>query len=292
MLNIANVSHEYQNGTRALSGINLSIPRGVFGLLGPNGAGKSTLMRTIATLQRPSQGTLKFNDIDILSSPMALRKILGYLPQEFGVYPKGSAERLLHHLGILKGLTDKPKRMAIIEDLLIRTNLYSSRKKHVSTYSGGMLRRFGIAQALLGSPQLIIVDEPTAGLDPQERHRFNNLLSEIGESTVVILSTHIVADVADLCSQLAIMAGGEIVETGSPATLIDQLAGSIWEKRVNRQEHTDYHADHNVISTRFSLGQLVIRVNSETQPDDNFSKVKPTLEDVYFTVLSEYGGMM
>ncbi|MFV3128658.1 ABC transporter ATP-binding protein [Niveispirillum sp. KHB5.9] len=285
MLSIKGLSHTYANGVQALDNVDLTVPRGMFGLLGPNGAGKSTLMRTIATLQQPTAGSIRFDDIDVLADPMALRRVLGYLPQEFGVYPRISAEDMLDHLAVLKGLTNAKERREVVSALLAQTNLHDVRKKALSGYSGGMRQRFGIAQALLGAPKLIIVDEPTAGLDPEERNRFHNLLSEIGENVVVILSTHIVEDVADLCQNMAIIVGGRIVAGGEPLSLMEQMRGRIWRKLVDKAEVPDHQARHQVISTRLFAGRSVVHVVSDSDPGDGFEPVAGSLEDVYFSTL-------
>lgn len=285
MLSIKGLSHIYGNGVQALNDVTLSVPRGMFGLLGPNGAGKSTLMRTIATLQQPTSGQIIFDGIDVLADPVALRRTLGYLPQEFGVYPRISAEDMLDHLAVLKGLTNAKERREVVTALLQQTNLYQVRKKALAGYSGGMRQRFGIAQALLGDPKLIIVDEPTAGLDPEERNRFHNLLSEIGENVVVILSTHIVEDVADLCQNMAIIVGGRIVAEGEPLALIEGMRGRIWRKVVDKAEVADHQARHQVISTRLFAGRSVVHVVSDNDPGDGFEPVPGSLEDVYFSTL-------
>lgn len=282
MLSIDGLSHTYPNGVKALNGIQLRIGKGMFGLLGPNGAGKSTLMRTIATLQKPTSGQLRLDDIDILRQPEALRRVLGYLPQDFGVYPRGSAYQLLDHLAVLKGLVDRKARKREVEGLLEQTNLFDVRKKNPDTFSGGMRRRFGIAQALLGRPRLIIVDEPTAGLDPEERRRFNNLLSEIGRDIVVILSTHIVSDVSDLCADMAVINQGRIVAGGEPAALVSELRGRVWHKVIGKQELALWESRCRVISQHLSAGQLRIRVCADHCPDPGFESTSPTLEDVYF----------
>lgn len=287
MLSIRSLTHTYPNGVQALRNINLEIPKGMFGLLGPNGAGKSSLMRTIATLQQPTSGALNFGSLDLLAKPDALRQILGYLPQDFGVYPRGSAYELLDHLGVLKGVVNSKERKKVVEGLLIQTNLFEARKKKLATFSGGMRQRFGIAQALIGRPQLIIVDEPTAGLDPEERNRFHNLLSEIGEEIVVILSTHIVEDVSDLCPSMAILAGGQIVSKGTPAALVNELDGRIWEKAIDKTKLEFYKSDHNVISNHLSAGQMVIRVDHDSRPDEGFQLATANLEDVYFVAIGK-----
>ena len=287
MLKISHLSKTYDNGVQALKDVTLEIGCGMFGLLGPNGAGKSTLMRTIATLQAADNGQIHFGDIDVFKSPQLLRSKLGYLPQEFGVYPRISAFDLLDHLAVLKGISDKKKRVTQVNALLQQTNLYEARKKSVSTFSGGMRQRFGIAQALLGDPQLIIVDEPTAGLDPEERNRFLNMLSEIGENIVVLLSTHIVDDVSNLCSQMAIIANGRILLQGNPIQLIDNLKGRIWRKTISKQALTGHKAAYNVISTHLYAGKTRIHVLSNSRPADGFEPLEPSLEDVYFEQLSQ-----
>ena len=291
MLSITHLSHTYPNGTRALDDITLSIPRGMFGLLGPNGAGKSTLMRAIATLQIPSSGGIALGvdgrSIDALRDPQALRALLGYLPQDFGVYPRVSALQMLDHLAVLKGIGDRRVRRELVEGLLAQVNLWDVRKKALAGFSGGMRQRFGIAQALIGNPQLIIVDEPTAGLDPEERNRFNNLLAEIGQNVIVILSTHIVDDVTDLCSRMAIIADGRIVREGVPHDLIAGLAGRVWRRTVPRAELETFRAGHDVISTRLSEGQTMVHVIADSSPGAGFERVNGTLEDVYFSTLTE-----
>ncbi len=286
MLIIENLTHVYANSVRALDEVNLVIPRGMFGLLGPNGAGKSTLMRIVATLQAPTSGQVRFNDIDVLKQPELLRRTLGYLPQDFGVYPRVSAYQMLDHLAVLKGLAPAKARKEAVEALLNQVNLWSVRNKALAGFSGGMRQRFGVAQALLGDPQLIIVDEPTAGLDPEERNRFLNLLSEIGENVVVILSTHIVDDVADLCPSMAIISGGRIVQKGAPAELVQTLRGRIWRKSIAKSELAAYSARYEVISTRLLGGRTVIHVLSASDPGDGFSPVEGGLEDLYFSTLS------
>lgn len=288
MLKITDLSHTYPNGTRALDAVNLDIPAGMFGLLGPNGAGKSSLMRCLATLQVPTSGHIRFGDLDVLAQPEALRATLGYLPQDFGVYPRVSAEDLLDHLAVLKGIAGRGERRETVEALLRQVNLWEVRKKAVAGYSGGMRQRFGIAQALIGNPRLIIVDEPTAGLDPEERNRFNNLLSEIGEQVVVILSTHIVDDVTDLCPRTAILVGGRIVESGTPGALISSLEGRIWQRDIDKAELNTARERHAVIATRLRAGRTVIRVLSDEPgqcPADGFVPVATSLEDVYFATL-------
>jgi len=285
MLELKNVTHVYPNGTRALDDVSLSIPKGMFGLLGPNGAGKSTLMRTVATLQTPTQGEIYFGDLDILKEPEKLRETLGYLPQDFGVYPRVSAYDMLDHMAILKGIASATDRKATVETLLNQTNLWDVRKKAIAGFSGGMRQRFGIAQALIGNPELIIVDEPTAGLDPEERNRFLNLLAEIGENVVVILSTHIVEDVSDLCPQMAIISEGRIRMTGAPLDLIEKARGTVWARTIARDQLDRARAEHNVISTRLFAGHTIIHVLADSDPGDGFSLVDGGLEDVYFSTL-------
>ena len=284
-LTIENLSKTYPNGVKALNDVSLNISNGMFGLLGANGAGKSSLMRTIASLQEPSSGTIRFNDIDIISSPQEVRKNLGYLPQEFGVYPKISAEKLLNHMAILKGILDKKERKNQVTALLQQTNLYQHRKKSVYTFSGGMRQRFGIAQALLANPQLIIVDEPTAGLDPEERNRFLNLLSEIGENVIVILSTHIVEDIRDLCKNMAILSEGQIVVQGDPSQLVKSLEGKVWSKMIKKEDVGAYGKAFQVISTKLVSGETQIRVISDSRPEQGFDRVDPNLEDLYFATV-------
>lgn len=285
-LTIQNVTKTYPNGVEALKGVSLEIPTGMFGLLGPNGAGKSTLMRTIATLQEPDSGSITFNGFDVLREKDAIRRILGYLPQEFGIYPKVSAEVMLNHFAVLKGIHDARERKETVAALLHQTNLYEVRKQRLGTFSGGMKQRFGIAQALLGDPKLIIVDEPTAGLDPGERVRFHNLLSEIGENIVVILSTHIVDDVSDLCSRMAIISHGRVLLSGDPMKTIADLRGKIWRKFVAKQHLGDYEKEFAVISKRLIAGKTVIHVLADGQPDSSFEVVDANLEDVYFSTLN------
>ncbi len=285
-LEIKNLSKTYANGVQALKDITLDIPVGMFGLLGPNGAGKSSLMRTIATLQEPDTGTITLGDLDILKQKDEVRKILGYLPQEFGVYPKVSAEVLLDHLAVLKGISNRKERKELVEALLHKTNLWQARKKNLGGYSGGMKQRFGIAQALLSNPKLIIVDEPTAGLDPAERNRFLNLLSELGENTVVILSTHIVDDVKELCTNMAIINKGEVLLKGNPIQSIDAISGCIWTKSIEKADLEDYKRNFHVISERLIAGKPEIRVFSESQPDPSFSQEPADLEDVYFSKIA------
>jgi ABC-2 type transport system ATP-binding protein len=286
MLTISGLSKTYTNGVRAFDDVTLTIGNGLFGLLGPNGAGKSSLMRTIATLQEPDRGTITFDGEDITANPRALRGKLGYLPQQFGVYPRIPAVDLLDHIAVLKGVDNRSQRRTQIDSLLQLTNLWDVRKRAVSSYSGGMRQRFGIAQALLGEPRLVIVDEPTAGLDPEERNRFHNLLSEIGENVVVILSTHIVDDVSDLCSRMAILAGGRVLSQGKPSELVGALEGKIWRKSVLRRSVDDYRSRLDVISTHLSGGETLIHVLSGVKPEDGFEQVAPDLEDVYFATLA------
>ncbi|WP_324807340.1 ABC transporter ATP-binding protein [Sphingomonas sp. LY29] len=285
MLEIANLSHTYANGTVALDDVSLSIPRGMFGLLGPNGAGKSTLMRTVATLQTPTAGTITFGDIDVLAAPDRLRKTLGYLPQDFGVYPRVSAYAMLDQMAVLKGITAKGERKSVVETLLNQTNLWSVRDKAIAGFSGGMRQRFGIAQALIGNPELIIVDEPTAGLDPEERNRFLNLLAAIGDNVVVILSTHIVDDVADLCPRMAVLAAGKVQLEGKPADLIASTRGKVWKKTIAPLNLEVYQSRYEIISTRLFAGQTIIHVLADQQPE-SFDPVEGGLEDVYFSTLS------
>jgi len=285
MLQLTNITHVYPNGTKALNNCSLQIPKGMFGLLGPNGAGKSTLMRCIATLQTPTSGAIQFGDLDVIKQPEQLRKVLGYLPQDFGVYPRVSAWDLLDHLAVLKGITDSTERKQALTTLMHQVNLWDVRKKAVAGFSGGMRQRFGIAQALLGNPQLIIVDEPTAGLDPEERNRFNNLLAEISDNVVVILSTHIVDDVTDLCSRMAIMVDGRIVQHGNPTDLINSIEGKVWKKVIPRVALDEYRSKMNVISSRLSGGNTLIHVFAEQLPEMGFESATASLEDVYFATL-------
>jgi ABC-2 type transport system ATP-binding protein len=286
MLRIENLGHVYPNGTRAIDGVTLNVPRGMFGLLGPNGAGKSTLMRCIATLQIPTQGAIRFGEIDVLRDPDALRRTLGYLPQDFGVYPRVTAQAMLDHLAVLKGVSNRGERRETVDGLLHQVNLWDVRRKALAGFSGGMRQRFGIAQALIGQPQLIIVDEPTAGLDPEERNRFLNLLAEIGENVVVILSTHIVEDVADLCPAMAIISSGRIVRTGAPMDLIARLEGRVWRKTIARDQLDEHRRAHEVIATRLFGGRTVIHVFAEQPPGDGFETMQGGLEDVYFSTLA------
>jgi ABC-2 type transport system ATP-binding protein len=285
MLSIASLTHVYPNGTQALDNVSLEIPPGLYGLLGPNGAGKSTLMRCLATLQLPTSGQIRFGDIDVLAEPQKLRAKLGYLPQDFGVYPRVSAYDMLDHLAVLKGLTASGPRRETVEALLQQVNLWDVRKKAIAGFSGGMRQRFGIAQAMIGSPELMIVDEPTAGLDPEERNRFNNLLAEIGTTRVVILSTHIVDDVTDLCSRMAILVGGRIVSAGTPGALIEQLQGKVWTRAVEPDELPGLHKQFDLIATHLRGGRNVIQVLSDVAPDPRFEPVAAGLEEVYFSTL-------
>ncbi|NIR50535.1 ABC transporter ATP-binding protein [candidate division KSB1 bacterium] len=281
-LNIQNLSKTYPNGIRALRNVTLNIPTGMFGLLGPNGAGKSTLMRIVSTLQESDSGSVSLDGINLLKQKDEVRKVLGYLPQEFGFYPKVRAQTLLEHFAALKGVVNSNERQELVDALLQRVNLWEARNQKLGEFSGGMKQRFGIAQALLGNPKLIIVDEPTAGLDPAERNRFLNLLSEIGENIVVILSTHIVDDVSGLCTNMAIINKGEILLTGDPSAVVEQMRGCIWEKRIEKSELPKYEEQFRVISTRLVAGKTIIRVFSESRPDSTFYSADVKLEDIYF----------
>ena len=280
---VTNLSKTYSNGVKALNNINLTIGKGMFGLLGPNGAGKSSLMRTIATLQNADSGSIMLGNIDVINQKNELRKVLGYLPQDFGFYPKASALSLLDHFAVLKGISNKSERKQLVDSLLQQTNLFEARKRNVSDFSGGMRQRFGIAQALIGNPQLIIVDEPTAGLDPQERNRFHNILSEIGEQTIVILSTHIVDDVKQLCNQMVVMNKGEIIVEGTPKQTVQNIEGQIWQTAIDKEQLTHYKKQFKVISNHISEGKMIIRVVSNLQPSLEFACVDANLEDVYFS---------
>jgi len=282
-IKINNLSKTYPNGVKALSDISLKIRQGMFGLLGPNGAGKSTLMRTIAALQEPDSGTIYLGDMNILKDKMAVRRVLGYLPQEFNVYPRVKTEELLKHLAILKGIVNKGERNDMIDALLQKTNLWEYRKRYVSTFSGGMKQRFGIAQALLGEPLLIIVDEPTAGLDPGERNRFYNILSEIGESIIVILSTHIVDDVKELCTDMAIIHDGKLILSDQPQNAIEKIRGKVWRKRIEKNQLPDYNQKYTVISSKLVAGIPEVHVLSNNIPDESFEPVDVDLEDVFFS---------
>ena len=286
MLTIENLTHVYGNGTRALDGVSLSIPKGMFGLLGPNGAGKSTLMRSIATLQTPTSGSIRFGDIDVIRTPEQLRRVLGYLPQDFGVYPRVSAYVMLDHMAVLKGISNGKDRKHTVEALLNQVNLWPVRGKALAGFSGGMRQRFGIAQALIGNPELIIVDEPTAGLDPEERNRFLNLLAEVGENVVIILSTHIVEDVTDLCPRMAVLAGGKIQLEGAPVELTHALEGRVWRKTIDKADLAAQQASRNVISSRLFAGRTVIHVLSDTHPGDGFEPAPGGLEDVYLATVN------
>ncbi|MFN5853246.1 MAG: ABC transporter ATP-binding protein [Pirellulaceae bacterium] len=284
-LEIRELSKRYSNGVQALDRVTLTIPQGMYGLLGPNGAGKSTLMRTVATLQEADSGEVRFGDIDVLKEPDRLRRVLGYLPQEFGVYPRTSATELLNHFAVLKGIGSSSLRKEVVEGLLHRVNLYEHRKKAVSSYSGGMRQRFGIAQALLGDPKLLIVDEPTAGLDPGERNRFYNLLAELGESIVVILSTHIVQDVKELCTQMAILDRGQLLYSGSPEEGESRLAGKIWSRSMSKGELDQIQQTHRVVSSKLVAGRPLVHVYSDRDPGEGFTQVEPDLEDLFFSTL-------
>jgi ABC-type multidrug transport system ATPase subunit len=285
-LSIKNLSKTYSNGLKALNDINLEIGSGMFGLLGPNGAGKSSLMRTISTLQEADSGSIMLGDLDVLKQKDEVRKVLGYLPQDFGFYPRVSAWDMLNHFAILKGINNSKERKEICESLLNQTNLFEARKRNIGDYSGGMRQRFGIAQALLGNPKLIIVDEPTAGLDPMEQNRFHNLLSEIGENIIVILSTHIVEDVRNLCSNMAIMNQGTVLLYGKPNQAIEDLKGKIWMKLIDKEQLTENKVAHKVISTKVVEGKIQIHVYSTTQPDASFAPLNANLEDVYFATIT------
>ena len=286
MLTLQDVTHVYPNGTRALDGVTLSIPRGMYGLLGPNGAGKSTLMRTVATLQAPTSGAIRFGDVDVVAQPERLRRALGFLPQDFGVYPRISAYDMLDHMAVLKGVASRADRRATVETLLRQTNLWDVRTKALAGFSGGMRQRFGIAQALIGNPGLIIVDEPTAGLDPEERNRFLNLLAEIGENVVVILSTHIVEDVADLCPRMAVLVDGRVQLEGAPLELVRATRGRIWTRTIDRGALPRYRERYAILSTRLVAGRTVLHLLSDADPGDGFAPAEAGLEDVYFAALA------
>jgi ABC-type multidrug transport system ATPase subunit len=283
---IQNLSKTYPNGVKALNNVSIEIENGMFGLLGPNGAGKSSLMRTLATLQEADSGSAYLDDIDILKQPEELRKVLGYLPQEFGVYPRITAEQLLDHMAILKGITNSKERKQLVDYLLNKVNLYEKRKKNVKSFSGGMKQRVGIAQALIGNPKLIIVDEPTAGLDPSERNRFYNLLAEVGKEVIVILSTHIVDDVRELCTKMAVMNLGQIVYQGTPQNALNELDGKVFQKIVPREELESHAALYSIISNKMVGGQPLIHVFSEIDPGNGFELVYPSLEDVFFSKIN------
>ncbi|MBN4080922.1 ABC transporter ATP-binding protein [Caldithrix abyssi] len=285
-LTISDLSKTYPNGVQALKNVSLEIPTGMFGLLGPNGAGKSTLMRTIATLQDADTGSIQLDDVNVLEEKDDIRRLLGYLPQEFGVYPKVSAEDMLNHIAALKGLSNSKERKEVVQGLLAETNLYADRKKKLGGFSGGMKQRFGIAQALIGNPKLIIVDEPTAGLDPMERYRFLNLLSKIGENVIVILSTHIVEDVNDLCTNMAIISQGDVILQGEPLQLVESLQGKIWQTTVEEDEISALNEEFMIISTKFFAGKTIIHVYADAQPDSAFKPVTAGLKDLYFTHLN------
>ncbi|MCC7026903.1 MAG: ABC transporter ATP-binding protein [Saprospiraceae bacterium] len=287
ILQINNLSKQYSNGVHALNDINLTINTGMFGLLGPNGAGKSSLMRTLATLQDADSGSVRLGDIDVLNNKEEVRKVLGYLPQEFGVYPRTSAIDLLDHLALLKGIIYTRERREMVMHLLEKVNLFEHRKKSVSSYSGGMRQRFGIAQSLIGNPKLVIVDEPTAGLDPGERNRFYNILSEIGENIIVILSTHIVQDVRELCTQMAIMDKGKLLFSGNTDEALNQIKGKVWERKVNKNELEQYQTNYKIISNKLVGGKPLIHAFSNTELQDDFVQVEESLEDVFFAKLNE-----
>ena len=289
-LQIDNMSKTYSSGVRALDDVSLTIPQGMFGLVGPNGSGKTTLMRTIATLQEPDGGSARLGDIDVLKEKESVRRLLGYLPQEFGVYPNVSAETLLSHLATLKGITSAGERKDVVESMLHRANLWGDRRKKLGGFSGGMKQRFGIAQALLGDPKLVIVDEPTAGLDPEERNRFLNLLSEIGENVIVILSTHIVDDVAEVCSRMAIIREGRVLHTGVPQEAIEEIRGRTWKKAIEKTELPEYERDHTIVSRRLRGGKTIIHVLADERPDPSFDGADPDLQDVYFIKLGNGQG--
>lgn len=284
-LKITNLSKTYPGGLKALSDINLEISNGMFGLLGPNGAGKSTLMRTIATLQSPGEGTIFLDEIDVVNNKEEMRRVLGYLPQDFGFYPKVSAEDMLNHFAVLKGITNKAERKEVCDALLHQTNLYEVRHRYIGDYSGGMRQRFGIAQALLGNPKLVIVDEPTAGLDPQERNRFHNLLSEVGENIIVILSTHIVEDVSNLCSRMAVMNLGRVMFNGKTTDALNLLKGRIFEASIDKDALTEYRERYDIISTRVADGKIIVHAIGDASPAPDFRAINADLEDVYFSYI-------
>ena len=287
-LTVENISKTYPNGVEALKNVSLEITNGIFGLLGPNGAGKSTLMRTIAALQEADDGSIMLGDIDVAQDKQALREILGYLPQEFGVYPKVSAIDLLDHMAIMKGIADAQKRKEQVESLLYQVNLWESKEQKLGTFSGGMKQRFGIAQALLGDPKLIIVDEPTAGLDPMQRNRFHNLLSEIGENVIVILSTHIVDDVSDLCNDMAIILDGELKLSGKPLELIKKLEGKVWQGLIEKDIAETLEDDERLISKRLYMGKVKVRLLSDGEPMKGFKLNEPEIEDLYFATINDF----
>lgn len=287
-LKITGLSKTYKNGVKALDNVSLTIPRGMYGLLGPNGAGKSTLMRTLATLQDPDSGSVFLGEIDVLNKKEEVRRRLGYLPQEFGVYPRISAQDMLSYLALLKGITNAHERKEVVAAMLQRCNLYDDRKKALTSFSGGMRQRFGIAQALIGDPQLLIVDEPTAGLDPGERNRFYNLLAEVGEQVIVILSTHIVEDVVDLCTNMAIIHEGKVLYEGEPQAAISQLAGRIWQRTIEKTELARYEQTFRVVSNKLVGGRPFLHVYGEEPPGDGFVPSQPDLEDVFFTKIRNW----
>ncbi|MCX6272185.1 MAG: ABC transporter ATP-binding protein [Bacteroidetes bacterium] len=287
ILQISNLNKQYSNGVIALSDVSLTIGNGMFGLLGPNGAGKSSLMRTLATLQEADSGTAMLDDIDVLNNKEAVRKVLGYLPQEFGVYPRTSAADLMEHLALLKGFGNRSERREMVNNLLVKANLWEHRKKSVSSYSGGMRQRFGIAQCLIGSPKLVIVDEPTAGLDPGERNRFYNILSEIGENIIVILSTHIVQDVKELCTHMAIMDKGKVLFHGNTDDALEQIRDKVWERKVTKAELAGFQGEYNIISSKLVGGNPLIHAFSDTEPGNGFVKAEENLEDVFFAKINE-----
>ena len=282
-LRIEGLSKTYPNGVKALDNVSLTIPHGMYGLLGPNGAGKSTLMRIIATLLAPDSGQVRLGDLDVLRQKEEVRKLLGYLPQDFGVYPRISAQDMLDHLALLKGFVDRHERKELVDALMVRVNLHQVRKKALASFSGGMRQRFGVAQALIGNPQLLIVDEPTAGLDPGERNRFYNLLSEIGENVIVILSTHIVQDVMELCTNMAIIHEGKVLFAGSPDAAVSELGGRIWQKFITKVEMKEYEGRYRVISSKLIAGRPLIHIFSPERPGDGFESVPADLEDVFFS---------
>ncbi len=285
-LEIKNLSKTYSNGVQALNNLSLDISTGMFGLLGPNGAGKSTLMRTIATLQEADQGSIHFDGLDVLKEKHEIRKILGYLPQDFGLDPKAKAEEMLDFFAVLKGVVDNKQRKEVVRNLLVQTNLYEHRKKNLGTFSGGMRQRFGIAQALIGNPKLLIVDEPTAGLDPSERVRFHNLLSEIGENIIIILSTHIVDDVSELCTKMAIVDQGTVLFNGEPAKAIDSMHEKVWKKIIDKKELESVKKQYKLLTSKLFTGKTEVRVYSDTPLDNGFICAEPNLEDVYFHYIS------
>ncbi|WP_276496244.1 ABC transporter ATP-binding protein [Pontibacter litorisediminis] len=289
-LQITNITKTYPNGVQALRGVTLHVPNGMYGLLGPNGAGKSTLMRILATLQEPDSGSIHLDDIDVLKQQDQVRQTLGYLPQEFGLYPKAKAEDLLDYFAVLKGITNRASRREVVEALLKQTNLWEKRRQKLGSFSGGMKQRFGVAVALLGNPKLMIVDEPTAGLDPAERVRFLNLLSELGENSVVILSTHIVEDVSELCTRMAIINKGRILQEGEPLKAVQELHGMIWRRIVEKSKLPALEQEHQIISTKLLSGRTVVHIYSEEDPGNGFEPVTPDLEDVYFTTMAGHTG--